>query len=190
MCWVATVETSDVAVKGGPMPATKRRPNGRPALVFERVVEAVKERIAAGELRPGDSLPSVEQLAATHAVGVSSVREALRVLGATGVIRIEHGRGSFVAEQPPPPLELRQRFTRREASALVELAEARRLVEPELAALACERALPEDVAAVKKAARRMTADLRSGRDWLEADIAFHDAVCRAAHNDVLAHMLA
>ena len=166
------------------------RLQGRPVLVFERVVDAVKEQIAAGTLKPGDSLPSVEQLAAAHAVGVSSVREALRVLGATGVVRIEHGRGSFVAEQPPPPPKLRARFTLKEASALVDLAEARRIVEPELAALACERSSPEEVAAIKKAARRMAADLRSERDWLKADVNFHEAVCEAAHNEVLAHMFA
>jgi GntR family transcriptional repressor for pyruvate dehydrogenase complex len=169
---------------------TRGRRQERPPLVFERVVDAVKEQIAAGTLMPGDGLPSVEQLAAAHSVGVSSVREALRVLGAIGVVRIEHGRGSFVAEPPPSPPELRARFTLQEASALVDLAEARRIVEPELAALACERGSTAEVAAIKKAARRMAADLRSQRDWLKADVTFHEAVCEAAHNEVLAYMFA
>ncbi len=51
---------------------TRGRPQGRPALVFERVVDAVKEQVAAGKLKWGDSLPSVEQLTAAHSVGVSS----------------------------------------------------------------------------------------------------------------------
>jgi GntR family transcriptional repressor for pyruvate dehydrogenase complex len=169
---------------------TRGRPRRRPPLVFERVVDAVKEQIAAGQLKPGDSLPSVEQLAAVHSVGVSSVREALRVLGAIGLVRIEHGRGSFVAEPLPAPPELRARFTLKEASALIDLAEARRIIEPELAALACERGSPAEVAAIKKAARQMAANLRSQRDWLRADVTFHEAVCEAAHNQVLGYMFA
>ena len=52
--------------------------------------------IQNGRFKPGERLPSVEQLAAELNVGRSSVREALRTLQAKGVITVKHGKGSFI----------------------------------------------------------------------------------------------
>ena len=106
----------------------------RPSLVYEVVIEEIKRRVADGELRPGEQLPSVQQLARELHVGTSSVREALRVLAATKVVRIEHGRGVFVSANPPAADELRGRFTATEVASLSYLVEARRIIEPEVAA--------------------------------------------------------
>jgi GntR family transcriptional repressor for pyruvate dehydrogenase complex len=160
-----------------------------PILTYEAVLAEIKRRIAHGELRPGDRLPSVRQLAQELAVGTSSVREALRVLAATDVVRIEHGRGVFVNAQLPSIAELHARFTYPDVSSVLHLMEARRIVEPELAALAAERASPRQLTQLHDLARRMERKFRAGRDWIDADLSFHRTLADASANPVIAGML-
>lgn len=158
-------------------------------LVYEVVLDEIKRRIADGELQPGERLPSNQKLSEEFGVGVSSVREALRVLSATGVVRIEQGSGVFVSAQPPAPDELRERFTSTEVVSLAHLMEARLIIEPEVAALAAERATPAQIKLIRELAERMDRYFRAGRDWMEADLGFHSALCQAAGNPVIEAML-
>ena len=61
---------------------------------FEDVIVQVEEAIAAGRLAPGDRLPPERELAAQLRVSRASVREALRILEAFGVIEARRGRGA------------------------------------------------------------------------------------------------
>ena len=151
-------------------------------LIYEVVLDEIKRRIADAELRPGQRLPSNQQLSKELHVGISSVREALRVLASAGVVRIAQGSGVFVSPQPPPPDELRKRFTTTEVASLGHLMEARRIIEPELAALAAERASLDQVRRIEDYAERMNRNFRAGRDWMEADLGFHAAIYEAANN--------
>ena len=155
----------------------------------EVVLDEIKRRIADGELQPGERLASNQKLSEEFGVGVSSVREALRVLAATGVVRIEQGSGVFVSAQPPPPDELRERFTPTEVASLAHLMEARLIIEPEVAALAAERATSAQAMQIRELAERMDRYFRAGRDWMEADLGFHAALCQAAGNPVIEAML-
>lgn len=158
-------------------------------LIYEVVLDEIKRRIADGELRPGQRLPSNQQLSKELHVGISSVREALRVLASAGVVRIAQGSGVFVSPQPPPSDELRKRFTTTEVASLGHLMEARRIIEPELAALAAERAALDQVERIQDYADRMNRNFRAGRDWMEADLGFHSTIYEAANNPVLESML-
>jgi DNA-binding transcriptional regulator YhcF (GntR family) len=62
-----------------------------------QLVERIGEAIAAGELNEGDRLPSVRELAAAAGVNVNTVRAVYARLEAGGLVRREHGRGTFVA---------------------------------------------------------------------------------------------
>src|SRR5213593_3658038 len=61
---------------------------------FEDVIVQVEEAIAAGRLQPGDRLPPERELALQLQVSRASVREALRVLEAFGVIAARRGTGA------------------------------------------------------------------------------------------------
>ncbi len=158
-------------------------------LIYESVIDEIKRRIADNELGPGERLPSNQQLSQELHVGVSSVREALRVLATAGVVQIKQGSGVYVSSQPPPPDELRGRFTTTEVASLFHLIEARRIIEPEVAALAAERATPEQVKHLQELAQRMDRNFRAGRDWMDADLGFHTVLCQAAGNPVIEGML-
>ncbi|MDX3855045.1 GntR family transcriptional regulator [Streptomyces sp. AK02-01A] len=66
------------------------------AKAYERIADALRQSIRAGELRPGDRLPSEAQLAEDHRRSVPTIRDALRVLQDEGLVEKQHGRGTFV----------------------------------------------------------------------------------------------
>jgi GntR family transcriptional regulator, transcriptional repressor for pyruvate dehydrogenase complex len=157
--------------------------------VYEVVLLEVRRRIKQRELTPGTRLPTVAALSRQYGVSQGSVREALRILQSQGVIRIEHGRGLFVADRPGE-LETNLPAPAPPAS-LQTLQEARAIIEPELAALAAQRANEEDVDMIAGSATRLGKALAEGNRaaYLEADLLFHQHVARASGNPVLERML-
>ncbi|MDT3395230.1 GntR family transcriptional regulator [Streptomyces sp. B1866] len=66
------------------------------AKVYERIADDIRRAIRAGELKPGDRLPSEERLAEKYGRSMPTLREALRTLRDEGLIEKQHGRGNFV----------------------------------------------------------------------------------------------
>jgi GntR family transcriptional regulator len=79
---------------------------------------AIRAAIDAGELGSGDRLPSVRELAHSAGVNVNTARSVYARLEADGVVRSEHGRGTFVASPGAAPsrAELREQIAALEAS--------------------------------------------------------------------------
>jgi GntR family transcriptional regulator len=63
---------------------------------YEEIADELRRRIRAGDWRAGDRLPSEEELRRSFGKGIPTVRQALDVLRAEGLIDKQHGRGSFV----------------------------------------------------------------------------------------------
>lgn len=72
--------------------------SGRPATVSIRVHDALRQRILAGELAPGDRIPSERVLADEFGVNRHAVREALKRLEQAGLVRITHGGATRVLD--------------------------------------------------------------------------------------------
>lgn len=157
--------------------------------IFHSLLSEIQQRIRKGEWQPGEYLPSITHLAYTMNVSTGSVREALRSLQSMGMVRIEHGRGVIVVsaygnevrESPNAKPNLEN---------ILALAEARRLIEPELAALAAERGNENELSTIKQLAITMEMQANNGLDFVDPDTAFHAAIAQAAHNVVLQQMLA
>ncbi|MDH6127420.1 GntR family transcriptional regulator [Kitasatospora sp. GP82] len=66
------------------------------AKVYERIADNLRRLIRAGELKPGDRLPAETSLAEQYGKSVPTVRQALSLLQAEGLIEKKHGRGNFV----------------------------------------------------------------------------------------------
>jgi GntR family transcriptional repressor for pyruvate dehydrogenase complex len=159
------------------MPAVRRA--NLPATIANRL----RAQIVSGELPPGTKLPGHRDLAASHAVSVGSMREAISMLISNGLIETRAGRGTYVAAslragQPRPGVPL----LREEVE---ELTEARRVIEVQLAALAAERATPEQVEALRGATERMEAAAANPYEYPEADVDFHLELAAAAGNRYL-----
>jgi GntR family transcriptional regulator, transcriptional repressor for pyruvate dehydrogenase complex len=146
-------------------------------------------QLLGGQLAPGTRLPSERQLAQAMGVGRSAIREALKSLDVLGIIEVRQGDGTYLKQDSsdllPQAIEwglmLGQPRTR-------DLIEARRHIEVIIARLAAQRIdgetldqLAEDMRAMREAG--------SAQDFVEADIAFHLTLAKAAGNSVLADVL-
>jgi GntR family transcriptional repressor for pyruvate dehydrogenase complex len=156
----------------------------KPIPVYTTVFEDLQQRIRGGAWLPGTRLPSITRLAQDLRVGTGSVREALQSLQSIGLVRIEHGRGVFVASSRPST-DLSSHFQDVGAGQMLALAETRRILEPELAALAAERGTDEELAEIENLAWQMEAQAQQGGDFAELDMLFHRHVARAARNPIL-----
>jgi GntR family transcriptional regulator len=65
--------------------------------IYQQVVDEIKSLLARGELREGDSLPPVRQVAADLGVNLNTIATAYRELQREGLINIRHGAGAVVA---------------------------------------------------------------------------------------------
>ncbi|MDG6107657.1 FadR family transcriptional regulator [Dactylosporangium aurantiacum] len=160
-----------------------------------RLVAALGAAIVNGELAPDADL---DPIALEKHFGVSRtvVREGLRVLAAKGLVGARPRRGTFVAPREQWALldsdVLRWRFADGvDATFLDELGEVRLTVEPAAARLAALRRTDRDLADLEDAlaAMRAAAGHRAAQH-VEADLAFHDALLRATHNELLLQMSA
>ncbi|MGW2256709.1 GntR family transcriptional regulator [Streptomyces sp. NPDC001780] len=79
------------------------------AKAYERIADELRESIRAGELMPGDRLPSETKLADRHRRSVPTIRDALRLLQDEGLIEKQHGRGNFVRKARTKVLRTNER---------------------------------------------------------------------------------
>ncbi len=70
--------------------------------IYHQVVERIKERIASGQLNPGDQLPTVRALAQELRVNFNTIARAYRILDEGGIISTQQGRGTYILNNPPP----------------------------------------------------------------------------------------
>lgn len=149
------------------------------------IIHELSERIVAGEWQPGDLLPPQKALAAQLGVGVSTIREATQVLVSMGLVESRPGKGTWVREREPGDGSagaLRLRLSELQASTVFE---TRLVIEIPMTEYAAERATLEDVAAIRSALADMEAAVSDIDAFARADLAFHMAVARASHNDLL-----
>jgi len=156
--------------------------------IFGSLLSELQQRIRKGEWQPGSHLPSITHLAHSFGVSTGSVREALRSLQSLGMVRIEHGRGVIVISNQIDE-DVQQPQSNPTIANVVALAEARRLIEPELAALAAERGSDIELTEILQLAITMDQHVVAGLDFGESDTAFHHAIAHAAHNPVLSQMM-
>jgi GntR family transcriptional regulator len=70
--------------------------------IYLQVVERIKERLAAGQLKPGDQLPTVRALASDLRVNFNTIARAYRIMDESGIISTQQGRGTYILEMPSP----------------------------------------------------------------------------------------
>jgi GntR family transcriptional regulator, transcriptional repressor for pyruvate dehydrogenase complex len=164
--------------------------NARPAPATEQAAAAIMHMITAGELGPGDRLPTERDLALRLGISRSTIREALHGLSMLRVVDVRHGDGIFITSLDARILlEVTgfaiQLLRDRE---VLDMFEVRAVLEGSAAALASARITEEQRADLGQ--RLHALDASTGiEDLLEADIAFHAGVAAAAGNPMLASLL-
>jgi GntR family transcriptional regulator, transcriptional repressor for pyruvate dehydrogenase complex len=160
--------------------------NGR---ISGEIVEQIKVAIRDGRLSPGDQLPSERDL--TKQLGVSrvSVRDALRMLEASGLIEVRVGaRGGAYVTAPAPRLVaegISDMLLLAEVSP-ADVTEARMVFECGILDLACERANEQDLTELYATCDRADAALAAGVYEPSLSAEFHARLARCTHNQALA----
>jgi GntR family transcriptional repressor for pyruvate dehydrogenase complex len=155
----------------------------------ERVIEALRARIAGGALPPGSKLPTEVALVEEFGVSRTVIREAIAVLAADGMVQPRQGSGVFVAERSPAGLAALLADLPGQLSAVLNVLEVRMAVEIEAAALASMRRSAAQESEIRQAFERFNAELEAGRQTGDADFAFHRAIAAATNNPFYVEIL-
>lgn len=155
--------------------------------LFHDVAAQIAQAIEAGTYPPGASLPSERELMTAFGVGRPAVREALLVLEAEGLVQIQHGRRTQVAELPARELidgmeAAARRVLVRSRRLGEDVKEARLALEVAMARRAAECATP---AGVKRLMAALADNQRAISDkevYLRTDIAFHKTIAALTGN--------
>jgi DNA-binding FadR family transcriptional regulator len=156
--------------------------------ISSEIAERVKAAIRDGQLAPGDQLPAEREL--TEQLGVSrvSVRDALRMLEAHGLVEVRVGaRGGAFVTAPAPRL-LGEGIGDMLMLADVtpaNVTEARMVYELGMLELACERASEDDLAALDEICGRAEATLAAGAYEPSLSAEFHLGLARCTHNGAI-----
>jgi GntR family transcriptional repressor for pyruvate dehydrogenase complex len=154
-------------------------------LLSVQAARQIRELIQAGELRRGERLPSERELCDRLGVSRTVVREAIKMLRASGLVKVRLGVGTFIAEEPANVLEGTLNYAGdQEARKISDLQQVREVLEPAAAALAAQNANPEDIQKIEQAILDMERSVLNGYRYVEADTAFHLALAEATHNSI------
>jgi DNA-binding FadR family transcriptional regulator len=159
------------------------------ANLHNQVIRELGRLIVSGELAPGEGLPREELLAKRMNVSRTALREAMKVLSAKGLIESRQKTGTRVRDtvhwNQLDADVLAWRCASMPTDDFVEkLVEMRGIIEPAAAAAAARRRTPEQLKKLEAACAAMAAaeDLDA---WTEADLAFHEAMLLATHNELM-----
>lgn len=156
--------------------------------IYQEIIGSFVELIYNEELKIGDKIPSERELCERFQVSRPSVREALRVMQAVGLITIRAGGGAYLTEfNIEPFLNLfAPLFCRRPRFGL-ELLEIRELIEVKAVELAVQNSIEGLIDNLKKILEMMKLSIEKGDNALgvEADIQFHQVIIHHTENSML-----
>lgn len=155
-----------------------------------RVIEALGAQIVGGRYQPGDLLPREAELTEEYGVSRTSVREAMKVLAAKGLVEIRQKIGTRVRD---PHLwsvfdsDILRWYAMqgRGDEIMRDLIELRQILEPSAARLAAGRSTMTDLRRIELAHLAMVQSAHDNNKYAASDVEFHMAVYAASHNALL-----
>jgi GntR family transcriptional repressor for pyruvate dehydrogenase complex len=156
----------------------------------EAVAEQLMAMIAKGQLKPGDRLPTEPELMKQFNVGRSTLREAVKSLVVAGLLETKRSSGTFVSQSFMDHLSQRLNwdlvFSAQELRYIIEI---RCALEEQAAALAAERATPEQKQHLAELVDAISDMAMGPEKAVEHDIDFHLAIAEASHNPLLINLI-
>ena len=156
----------------------------------EIVIKTIKKLLVTKKLRPGDRLPSEMELSESLGVSRGSVREAMKILSAYGIVNIKRGDGTYISDSTNEvlfdPLLFRLIVNHED---IKELKELREIIELGIISLAVEYSTGEDIKALEDAYDFMLKHVeeKTYKDdvIVEAELLFHTALGKATKNKLV-----
>lgn len=159
------------------------------------IVHDIGVRILSGDLRPGDALPTEEELGGAPGISRTVLREAIKVLAAKRLVESRPKTGTRVLPRhewnliDPDVLAWRLE-AKPDEQFFADVIELRRIIEPEAAALAALRATEAEVEELAESFAAMAAAVDGGNPdaYLSPDLRFHAIILQACHNELVQQM--
>jgi GntR family transcriptional regulator, transcriptional repressor for pyruvate dehydrogenase complex len=175
------------------IPAQNASASGAGQLVTERLSDRLAalliQQLERPGLGPGSRLPTERQLAETHGVSRTVVREAVHQLKSRGLLVSRQGAGIFVADSQNRPLAFNPDVMK-SVESVVQVIEVRRVIEGEIAALAAQRASRTQIATIRRKLTAIDTAARAGGDGVDEDLEFHRAIGEACGNPQFGQIVA
>jgi GntR family transcriptional repressor for pyruvate dehydrogenase complex len=158
--------------------------------VSDEVRDAILAMIRDRELNEGDRLAPERDLANQFGVSRTTLRDAIRELELLGYLDVRQGDGTVVRNPGGEALATPfRRLLRGQPQLAEDLLQFRRILEPEVAALAALRCTESDAAELRTALERQRKLVDTGRRLLGEDLGFHRLIARVAGNTTVLHVL-
>jgi GntR family transcriptional repressor for pyruvate dehydrogenase complex len=162
----------------------------KPKKISVQISDQIRSSILSGEFAPGDKLPPERELAEMFGVSRPSVREALNMLAAAGLVESYQGGGtvvkSLVETTTGSPLS---ELIKVESERALDVIEVRKGMEAWTSFYAAQRALPDDIRKLEAIVGNMERNLEDLKSSEDLDANFHILVARATHNVVWLHLM-
>lgn len=152
--------------------------------LYEEVISQIEANILSAQLMPGDRLPSERELSEEIGVSRGTLREAFRILERQGMITARPGGGRYVRKLPDGRMDRERILANLETAAMLDLIEAREVIESRIVELACARATGADIEAIERSLSVIEGSDVENYNVLDRDNDFHLAIAEATHNIV------
>ncbi|MER5488259.1 FadR/GntR family transcriptional regulator [Streptomyces sp. NPDC002812] len=158
--------------------------------VTDQAIERIKKMIVSGSLLPGARLPNEADLADQLGLSRNSLREAVRALTAMRILVAKQGDGTYVSGLEPHLLLEAMAFAADVSHGRTarQLLQVRRLLEPQVTALAVGRLTAEDLRTLRAILDQSAADIGI-EEFIDLDIEFHRTIADSVGNPVLSTLL-
>jgi len=154
--------------------------------ISELIAHQIKNAILKGTMKPGYKLPPERELVQRFQASRISIREALKSLETSGLLKIKPGSGVFVSEVSSKPISNSlSSFLRMQGISIKELTEARIILEPSIAKLAAEKVASEDLKKLEQNIHEASKIVKSNTPSPAQNIEFHSLIAAATKNQVI-----
>lgn len=158
--------------------------------VVERITDQITNAIINGELKPGDKIPTEVELCESFGVGRNSVREAIKILEAYGVLEIRRADGTYIRQEYDDkmlyPILYGIILQKDSKEQIVEL---RKVIDVGIFQEAMKRMTKEDFKQLEEELSKMEEKINketpSPQEMFEADVKFHAIIVGILDNRLL-----
>lgn len=154
--------------------------------VTEQVAAYMRQNIESGNWKVGEKIPSENMLTKELGVSRATIRQAVSQMAGIGVMESIHGKGTFLIDDQIDESRINEnKITAEDCRDVEKVLEFRRILESEACYLAAGYANEELIKILKQYLQIMTESKEDIEQFVNADIGFHQEICKASQNHLL-----
>lgn len=154
--------------------------------ITNQIIDYLKKNIEKGNWQEGEKIPSENQLTQELGVSRASVRTAIQHLTGIGILESIHGKGTYLINADIANWNaMEDTITLKDCQDIAKVLEFRQIVEPQACFLAVRRCDGKLLTELEKYLSQMKKNMGNQAQFVQADMKFHEAICRASDNPLL-----